>query len=281
MNTNPSNPDGTGEKQGSVHSALTQIGRIRRQIRHKKPALFLDYDGTLTPIVSQPDNAVLSAEMRQLIAQLAQLCPVGIISGRERLDVQQLVNLDNIIYAGSHGFDVVGPDNLHLTSRKGDEFLPALDKAGKKLAGLLTDVPKSLIEPKKFSIAVHYRNVPEKYLHRIEPAVDNVISQTKGLRKRCGKKVFELQPDVEWDKGRALLWLLEKLDLNGKEIIPFYIGDDITDEDAFDALKQKGITILVGPEEQPTKAAYRLKNPAEVKIFLTKLILLVKAEKVK
>jgi alpha,alpha-trehalase len=87
-----------------------------------------------------------------------------------------------------------------------------------------------------------------------------------------GKKVYELLPDVDWNKGKAVLWLLETLGLEGRNALPIYIGDDRTDEDAFLALKKRGVAILVSEDPQVTAANYWLNNPEEVERFLGELI---------
>jgi alpha,alpha-trehalase len=129
------------------------------------------------------------------------------------------------------------------------------------------------VERKRFSIAAHYRNVNENDMPKMEQAVGEVATRHRQLRRINGKKVYELLPDVAWDKGRAVLWLLETLGLESRlgGIRPIYIGDDQTDEDAFRALEQRGIGILVSEQSQPTAARYSLKNPAEVERFLRAL----------
>ena len=84
--------------------------------------------------------------------------------------------------------------------------------------------------------------------------------------------MYELQPDIDWNKGRAVVWLLETLGLDQPEVLPLYIGDDRTDEDAFRVLAHRGIGIVVGEQPRPTAARYALKNPAEVERFLRELI---------
>jgi trehalose 6-phosphate phosphatase len=83
--------------------------------------------------------------------------------------------------------------------------------------------------------------------------------------------VYELLPRIEWDKGKAVMWLLKALGLERENVRPIYIGDDRTDEDAFRALKEYGVGILVSDELQPTSATYSLKNPSEVEGFLQKI----------
>jgi len=229
-------------------------------------AVFLDYDGTLTPIVSQPEDAWLSDSMRQALRELAAKASVGILSGRELEDVRQRVNIDNVMYAGSHGFDIAGPRDLR--SQVATEFLPTLSAAEEALHQLLDDIPGARVERKRFSIAAHYRNVNENDLPTLTQAVEAVAARHRELRRIDGKKVYELLPNIDWDKGKAVLWLLETRGLKGGNVRPIYIGDDTTDEDAFRALKQTGVGILVSEQSQPTAASYSLKNPAEVERFV-------------
>ena len=247
-------------------SALEHVQEIAG--RSGRVAVFLDYDGTLTPIVSQPEDAWLSDSMRQTLQELAARAPVAILSGRDLDDVRRRVNIDGIVYAGSHGFDIAGPRGLRR--QMATEFLSNLDLAEKELHEALDGIPGARVERKHFSIAAHYRNVNENDLAQVERAVDAVATRHRELRRIDGKKVYELLPDIDWDKGKAVLWLLETLGLESRSggIRPIYIGDDRTDEDAFRALEQRGIGILVSEQSQPTAARYSLKDPAEVERFL-------------
>ena len=233
-------------------------------------AIFLDFDGTLTPIVSRPDKAVLPNSTRAILHRLAAKIPVAILSGRELKDVHERVSIDGIIYAGSHGFDIAGPRGLRRQEAR--EFLPALDKAEKELREKLDGIAGALIERKCFSIAVHYRNVNENDFLKLEREVSEIARRHRELRRIDGKKVYELLPDADWNKGKATLWLLEKLGLEDPDARPIYIGDDRTDEDAFRALEKRGIGILVSEEPKPTAASFSLGNPSEVERFLEKLV---------
>jgi trehalose-phosphatase len=260
---------GVGEE---LPSALDGIGEIVRDAKEKRVVIFLDYDGTLTPIVETPDQAVLSDQMRHTLQELAGKSTVAVISGRDLRDVQERVGIPGIFYAGSHGFDIAGPEGHHLEYRQGMEFLPLLDQAEKSLQDRLGSISGALIERKKFSVAVHYRKVREEEIGQVEKAVDHVVASEPRLRKTHGKKVFEIQPNIDWHKGKAVTWLLEALSLDRPEVLPLYIGDDITDEDAFNALRQRGIGILVGKSTSNTAARYRLKNTEEVERLLKELM---------
>lgn len=257
----------------NLPSALDHFNKVTCQLRHKRPAVFLDYDGTLTPIVDHPEEAVISEEMRQTVMDLAQYSTVAIISGRDRQDVEQLAGIEDIYYAGSHGFDISGPRGKKIEFQQGNDFLPALDRAKQSLYERLDQIEGVQLERKKFAIAVHFRRVAEERQIEVETAVDEVLANSETLRKTGGKMIFELRPDIDWDKGKALSWLLQKLELNRNNMLPMYIGDDLTDEDALREIEDRGIGILVRDEERETHANYILEDTCEVQLFLRKLCL--------
>ncbi len=260
------------EKTESLPSALDDFDKISHKAEGKHIAVFLDYDGTLTPIVETPDQAVMSENIREAVTALSRHCPVGIISGRDLKDVRDKVRIETIVYAGSHGFDIAGPKGMQVEDTVGEEFLHVLDKAEQTLSRKLDSIQGMLVERKKFAIAIHYRRVDPEKVERIETVVDEVASAHPELRKSYGKKIFELQPKVDWHKGKALFSLLRTMKLDRDDVLPFYIGDDVTDEDAFRALKGRGIGIVVRDHPYETAAVYSLKNPEEVRRFLVQLI---------
>ena len=252
-------------------SALERADEIRTLLSGRRVAVFLDYDGTLTPIVERPEDALLPAETRAAIERLAALAPVAIVSGRDLADVRRLIGIEGITYAGSHGFDVVLPDGS--AHQRGTEFLPALEAAERDLRARLASVPGAQIEAKRFAIAVHVRRVREELVRDVEAAVAGVAAADPRLRRTGGKKVFEIRPAVAWDKGKALLWLLDVLEL-GPDVLPVYVGDDETDEDAFRAVRDRGIGVVVRGEgdDRPTLARYTLRDTEEARAFVELLI---------
>ena len=249
-------------------SALDQWTEISGGWAGKRVAVFLDYDGTLTPIVATPDLAIISEHMRDVLRDIADSCPTVIVSGRGREDVANMVGLDNLYYAGSHGFDIAGPKGTTVKNEIGAEFRPAIDEAVQLFKERLSGIDGALVEDKKFSVAVHYRLVAEEKVADMERVVDEVVARHPGLRKAHGKKVFEVRPKLEWDKGKAVLWLLHALDLATPDVVPLFIGDDVTDEDAFTALADRGLGILVSEVPRETQAKLSLRNPDEVGEFL-------------
>ena len=262
------------ENLQTPESALEHADRIAHRLDQHELALFLDYDGTLTPIVDRPEQATLSADMRSLLTRLAERCTLAIISGRDRQNVQDMVRLDTLIYAGSHGFDIAGPDGLHLEYDEATCSLPDLERAERQLREHLGNIEGALVERKRFAIAVHSRLVADPDIGRIEETVDQICQEYAGLRQMRGKKVFELQPDVAWGKGHAVLWLRETLGLDRPQVVTIYIGDDVTDEDAFRAIAHHGIGlgIIVTASTSETQAPYYLRDCGEVQQFLVNLL---------
>ena len=261
---------------GSLPNALTYLDDVRGPVDGPRLAVFLDYDGTLTPIVDRPQDAVLSAEMRDVVARLAERCTVCVVSGRDRPVVQQLMGLDDLVVAGSHGFDIASPDGA-VRRDEGARFAELLTEVRSELESGAAGIHGALVEPKAASVALHYRLVPEADRARAGELVDVVLERHPGqLKVTPGKMVYEVQPAFDWDKGKAVRYLLEALRL-GDDVRPIYLGDDVTDEDAFVALRGRGLGIVVhgpwdhGDPDRPTAADYRLDSVDEVRLFLDQL----------
>lgn len=252
-------------------NALEKNSPLFKELSQKKPALFFDYDGTLTPIVARPDLAILDPKMKALLERLSQKLPVAILSGRGLEDVKKLVGLPQLIYAGSHGMEIAGP-HLHKIAEGAEQLRPILEEAKTFLQAQLANYSGVLVEDKKFSLAIHYRLAQESDLAAIEKVVDSSARQFKELKKTTGKKVLELRANISWDKGKALLYLIKVLKLDWQKYLPLYLGDDETDEDAFAVLQTRGVGILVSEVKQTTRAKYYLKDVQAVKKFLETLL---------
>jgi len=203
--------------------------------------------------------------------------PVAIVSGRDLEDVRGHVAVDGFAYAGSHGFDMRLADGTR--EQYGTEFLPDLDAAERVLRERLGDVAGVRVERKGFAIAVHFRGASSDARAVVEEVITGTVADADGssdaaarLRITGGKDIFELRPDIEWDKGRALTRLIAVLDLDESRYAPVYIGDDLTDEDGFAAVNDTGISIVVAGEvDRRTIAQYRLDDPAAVRDFLQRM----------
>ncbi|KAJ0239533.1 trehalose-phosphate phosphatase G [Hirschfeldia incana] len=275
-------------------SAISSFGHIAAQAKDKKIAVFLDYDGTLSPIVDDPDRAIISDAMRAAVKDVAKYFPTAIISGRSRDMVYKLVGLNELYYAGSHGMDIMTPANVNgspenpncikSTDQQGEEvnlfqpakeFIPVIEEVYKNLVELTKSIKGAKVDNHKFCASVHYRNVDKEDWELVAQRVHDHLKQYPRLRLTHGRKVLEVRPVIEWNKGKAMEFLLESLGLsNDDDFLPIFIGDDKTDEDAFKVLRERGqgFGILVSSVRKESNAFYSLRDPSEVKKFLKKLV---------
>jgi trehalose 6-phosphate phosphatase len=234
-------------------------------------AVFLDYDGTLTPIVDDPDAALLPPATRAVIEALADATLVAIVSGRDLDDVRDKVGVAGIAYAGSHGFDILHPDGTR--HQLATAHVEVLDEAERVLQERLSDAPGARVERKRFAIAVHDRQVSDVAVReRIAATVREIGDAHDELRVTGGKRIHELRPAIDWDKGRAIDALL--VELGASDRVPIYLGDDLTDEDGFRAVvAHGGIGVVVRGEddERETLAAAVLDTPDDARRFLEEL----------
>ncbi|PPD88146.1 hypothetical protein GOBAR_DD14920 [Gossypium barbadense] len=260
MKSAPSIADDQGSWNLNHPSALDMFEQIIDASKGKQIVMFLDYDGTLSPIVADPDRAFMSKKMRKTVRKLAKCFPTAIVSGRCRDKVYNFVKLAELYYAGSHGMDIKGPE-------KGSK--------SNKLVETTKSTPGAKVENNKFCLSVHFRCVDEKKWSELAQQVKSVLKDYPKLRLTQGRKVLEIRPTIKWDKGKALEFLLESLGFaNCTDVFPVYIGDDRTDEDAFKILRDRGqgFGILVSKFPKDTNASYSLQEPDEVMDFLRRLV---------
>ncbi|KAK8465229.1 hypothetical protein PHAVU_009G029800 [Phaseolus vulgaris] len=265
-------------------SALNTFEQITYNSKGKQIVVFLDYDGTLSPIVTDPDKAFMSRKMRATLKGIARHFPTAIVTGRCRDKVYNFVKLGELYYAGSHGMDIKGPtksrsgkqgNNKGVLFQPASQFLPMIDEVYKILLERTKSVPGAKVENNKFCLSVHFRCVDEKSWASLADKVRLVLNDYPHLKLTQGRKVLEIRPTIKWDKGKALEFLLESLGYeNSNDVFPIYIGDDRTDEDAFKVLRSRGqgIGILVSRVAKETDASYTLQDPSEVEQFLGRLV---------
>ncbi|KAK4759512.1 hypothetical protein SAY87_022643 [Trapa incisa] len=265
-------------------SAMKMFNQIMDESKGKQIVMFLDYDGTLSPIVDDPDRAFISHKMRTTVKKLARCFPTAIVSGRCMDKVYSFVKLAEIYYAGSHGMDIREPakgtkykkgSHAGILFQPASEYLPMIDKVYNELVEKTKLTPGAKIENNKFCASVHFRSVDEKKWTELAHQVKSVLKNYPELRVTQGRKVLEIRPPINWDKGKALEFLLESLGFaNCNDVFPIYMGDDRTDEDAFKVLRERGqgIGILVSKYPKETSASYSLQEPSEVMDFLQRLV---------
>jgi trehalose 6-phosphate phosphatase len=258
--------------------ALAAMPDIGRMMTGRKPALFLDLDGTLAPIADRPDLVEVPETTRALLEKLSPLCPVAVVSGRGLDDLRDKVGARSVFYVADHGFQVLGPVRRRLELEVGREYRPTLEQAAAALRRALAPVEGALIEEKGLSLSVHYRLVSEERHAAVLRAVADVAERFPVLRVTEGKLVYEFRPPGDWDKGKALLWVMEQLGL-GKpgdgEAFPIALGDDLTDEDMFAAVEGWGAAVLVGDPGRPSRASYTVADYVQAARFLEGVLALL------
>ncbi|MGB2599701.1 MAG: trehalose-phosphatase [Candidatus Omnitrophota bacterium] len=250
---------------------------IKRNIKGKPVYLFLDFDGTLTPIRKRPEAVKLSKATREAIKKLASQKKVftAIISGRALKEVKKLVDVKGVMYAGNHGLEAEGA-GFKFTAPEARKSKKTITEVKNKLRKNLSSFKGVLVEDKGLSFSVHFRMADRDKAGQIERTFRKITNPYKASGKIVvtkGKKVWEVRPPVKWDKGRIVSLLLkQRKKSEKKEIIPFYIGDDRTDEDAFRALGKRAYTVTIGKTAgKNTLARYYLMGTKEVREFLKKV----------
>ena len=251
-------------------SALEHFEEIAKKINQQRPLIFLDFDGTLAPIVEHYADAAISDEMRELVKELAKKYPLAVVSGRGLADVSNKAEIENIYYAGSHGFEISGPNGFSKDHEEAEKVLPVFEKIEPMLKEELKDIPGVDFERKKFTLAVHYRQVAQEHEQQVHDLVLKTVKNYPELSKAEGKKVIEIRPSIDWHKGKAVEFLKSQLG-SGPADFSIYVGDDVTDEDAFQYV-DNNLGILVGEHSQNTYADYGVEDLEEVKELFRRIL---------
>ncbi len=224
--------------------------------------LGLDFDGTLSPITESPDLSRLPSRTHKVLCSLARRpgVTVAIISGRALDDLRTLVAIDDLVYAGNHGLEISGPGFRFVEAHAVGE-MELMARLAKSLTAHLQPITGALVEDKGLTLSVHVRKVAPTDVPGVLRIVQEAMSECAGrVRLGRGLKVFEIRPCVSWNKGSALHWIRDRLNVPEPSVL--YIGDDRTDEDVFSVLRQ-GTTVKVG-QPAGTAADYYVDSPDDV-----------------
>ncbi|HEX2883718.1 MAG TPA: trehalose-phosphatase [Candidatus Limnocylindria bacterium] len=268
------------ESSRSTDAPLSRALGLAREALAESPAgLLTDFDGTLSPIVSDPALARLVEGAEGPLAELSRrLAVVAIVTGRAPLDARRMVGVPGILVAGNHGTEWLEPDADEPTTS------PDLAAIQGRLDGLLARIPRLpgvVQEPKGISASVHYRGAPDPGAARaaILDALGDAVAH--GIELRHGRMIVELRPTGLGDKGSATRAIIERFGLRGAVVM----GDDLTDLDMFAAVTEarragrlRGVVVAVGgadheaPDAVIEAADVTLADPAEAAVFLAKLV---------
>jgi trehalose-phosphatase len=251
-------------------------GKISERIKGRHLFIFLDFDGTVVSIARTPDKVVLSEEVRGLLKALAcnPKVRLAFVSGRSVKDIKQRIGIESIVYSGNHGLEIEGP-KIKFNPALPAGYRAVVESIKRELGRKISPIQGAFIEDKGLSLSLHYRQVNKERI----PLLKTIFHETvivylvkNKIRVKPGKMVLELRPPVEWDKGKVVLWLLSRQMFADKkdDVLPVYLGDDLTDRDAFRALKGKGLTIAVG-RSRKLGADYYVKDQREAAEFLKKV----------
>ena len=259
--------------------SISDPGPLFKKILNKGPLfLLLDFDGTISPIVDDPKDAFLNEDLKKILNELSRK-PVnlGILTGRSIQDIKKRIRLKNILYSGDHGFEIKGKEFSFQYPLPSD-YKKVIQEILVQIRMQLLTIPSVILQQKKYSTSIHYRMVDSSNLNFFKSKVKTILTpyiKSRRVKLFTGKKVYEIKPPVDWDKGKAIEKIAEELKsrfllLDHK---PVYIGDDVTDEDAFRSVnKLGGVSIRVGKTKK-SKAKFFLKNIQDVSDFLKKFLM--------
>lgn len=231
--------------------------------------LILDFDGTLSAIAQTPARAFLPKKTQRLIKKISLLIPIAVVSGRKLSDIKKRVMICGLIYAGNHGLE------WEIDGQVGSKKIPALQRRAlsvvkKRLLELEKNFPGVILEDKKLSMSLHYRLLKKNLEKKLLTSFRKILlpfQKSSFLKIIHGKKVLEIRPILPWNKGDMVNFLRKKI---GLKLLPIYLGDDSTDEDAFAALRN-GLTIKVGYSKN-SLAKYYCAHVKEAYSFLNWLV---------
>ena len=251
---------------GRTKPAATHLGEIAARLERGSGLLVgVDFDGTLAPIVDDPEEPNITPANAVALARLTARpdTVVAVVSGREIGDLRSRAEVPGAVYAGNHGLELARDHEMvvHPAARR---HRPALDHAATLARRALGDVPGCLIEDKTLSLTVHYRQVPPALQRGVVDRLDALAPELDdGLCLVSGRKSVEIRPDIDWDKGQAVQWIRTTLPDGYRAV---YLGDDTTDEDVFRSLDAGDVGVHVGTRD--TVARYRLRYQRDVAPFL-------------
>jgi alpha,alpha-trehalase len=252
----------------AAEEVLAEDVRRRSQGRHL--VILLDFDGTLCEFEPDPQAVQLPETRRNVLLQLQRTATIGIVSGRRLEDVRARVGIDGAVVAGLHGLEIegLGERFVHPDMQKAHA---AVTEVSEGLRAIASGLPGAFVEDKGASVALHFRETDidaqrtavEAFGVLAAPVIERGL-----LRLMRGSYVLELLPNIDWNKGHAVQWILDRVEQQKGPLFAVYIGDDVTDQDAIAAVQGEGLAIAAS---ERVTADVHLEGPRAVERFLSAL----------
>lgn len=261
----------SNEKMQGIHTIIETIEQRLQNTEHID--LFSDFDGVLAPIAPTPEAAEIDPGIAAILAELhtQKKIHIAIVSGRSLKSLVEKVAIPALTFAGNHGLEIHGP-RIQWAADIPNEAMHALASFAKDMAELLQPFKGAIVEDKNYSLSIHFRLLPETKVAAFKELFEKTLHTYPRnlLHVTVGKKIFEVLPVKNVNKGTATLKILDYFHGEAwpQKTIPIFLGDDMTDEHAFEALQHHGITIFIGETLRKTKARFWLQNISQVKELL-------------
>ena len=262
--------------RGSVRGVERVVAAWQARPHDARPLVLLDFDGTLAEFDLDPTTITLTPSRQILLHALGRRADLsaGLVSGRRISDLRERIpSAATMFLAGLHGLEIEGP-GIHFSHNAVALAAPGLSVLSKDLRRAVKPLPGVFVEDKTYSIVMHVRGASRAdRLHaitRFNALAEPLLSEGT-VRLQPGDQVFELLPNVDWAKGDAVRAIIRQVETDTRETVwPVYIGDDATDEDAFEEIGTNGLTIAVG--KRPAQASFQIDDPAAVECFLKAIL---------
>jgi trehalose-phosphatase len=238
--------------------------------------VLLDFDGTLAEFDLDPAAVTLPPSRQILLQTLGRRADLsaGLVSGRRVADLRERVPSGTSLFlAGLHGLEIEGP-GLKFAHKAVALAAPGISYLAKDLRRAVKPLPGVFVEDKIYSMVMHTRGASKAdQLHAVTRfnALAGPLLAEGTVRLQPGDHILELLPNVDWAKGDAVRAIIRHVETETKETVwPVYIGDDATDEDAFEEIGTNGLTVAVG--KRPAGASFQIDDPAAVECLLKAML---------
>jgi trehalose-phosphatase len=257
--------------------ALPLTPNLARRLSGSPLLFLLDVDGTLSPIAPRPGEAVVPDETRRVLAELASLPEtfVAVVSGRAADDALRIVGVNGLWAIGNHGIEIAAPNRPPMVRDDIAQFADPVAAASRRVSDAVRDLPGVFVEDKRWTASVHYRLADQDVVPGLTALVVQVASEY-GLIVKQAKKTLELRPPVQVDKGTAALEVASAVGAAVADASIFAAGDDLTDEDMFNALRvalPSAVTVWVAHDSSFTTAAeFSVRDTEALRELLSELL---------